>query len=68
MIYLIMNAYWEATAFELPRLPQRLRWHVAVNTSICPPDDSYLPGQEIPLEDQDAMIVGARSVIILVAR
>ena len=68
IIYLIMNAFWETASFALPRLPQRLRWHVAVNTSMGPPDDSYPPGQEIRLEDQDAMIVGARSVVILVGR
>ena len=67
IVYLILNAYWEATAFELPRLPQRLRWLVAVNTSIPPPDDAYPPGQEISLEDQNAILVGARSVVILVA-
>jgi len=67
IIYLIMNAYWETAAFALPRLPDRLRWHVAVNTSMKAPADSYPPGQEIQLEDQDAMIVGARSVVILVA-
>ncbi len=68
IVYLIMNAYWETTAFELPRPPQPLRWHVAVNTSMTPPDDSYPPGREVRLEDQNSMIVGARSVVILVAR
>lgn len=67
IVYLIMNAYWETAAFALPRLPERLRWHVAVNTSMQSPDDSCPPGQEIPLEDQQTMIVGARSVVILVA-
>ena len=68
VIYLIMNAYWETASFEMPRLPQRLRWYVAVNTGMSPPDDSYPPGQEIALEDQDSMIVGARSVVVLLGR
>ena len=63
-----MNAYWETAYFELPRLPQRLRWYVAVNTGMSPPDDSYPPGQEIALEDQDSIIVGARSVVVLLGR
>ena len=68
IVYLIMNAYWETASFELPRPPQPLRWHVAVNTAMMPPDDSYPPAHEIRLEDQNSMIVGARSVVILVAR
>ncbi len=67
ILYLIMNAYWETANFGLPRLPQRLTWHVAVNTSMSPPHDSYPPGQAMPLEDQDRMIVGARSVVLLAA-
>ena len=65
IVYLIMNAHWETATFGLPRLPQRLRWHVAANTSMRPPEDVYPPGQEIPLEDQDAIVVGPRAVIIL---
>jgi len=68
IVYLIMNAYWETATFGLPRLPQRLTWHVAFNTSMSPPQDSYPPGQEIPLEDQNAVIAAPRSIIILAAR
>ena len=67
ILYLILNAHWETASFALPRLPQRLTWHVAVNTGMSPPQDSHPPGQEIQLEDQDTMIVGARSVILLTA-
>ena len=68
ILYLIMNAHWETATFALPRLPRPLGWHVAVNTSMTAPQDSYPPGHEVPLEDQDAVIAGSRSVIILVAR
>lgn len=68
ILYLIMNAYWETAAFGLPRLPQPLWWHVSVNTSMAAPQDSFLPGHEARLEDQETMVVGARSVVILVAR
>ncbi len=68
MIYVIMNAHWETAAFELPRLSRGVAWHVAVNTSMPPPEDSYPPGGEALLDDQAEMIVGARSVAILVGR
>ena len=68
VIYMIMNAHWETAAFELPRLSRSKAWHVAVNTSMPPPHDSYPAGAEVILEDQTEMLIGARSVAILVAR
>lgn len=68
MIYVIMNAHWETALFELPRLSKGKAWHVAVNTSMPPPQDSYPPGGEIVLDEQAEMIVGARSVVILLGR
>ena len=49
-------------------MPGNIAWHDAVNTSMPPPHDSYPPGAEVVLEDQTEMIVGARSVAILVGR
>ena len=68
LIYIIMNAHWETATFDLPRLPKRKRWHVAVNTSMPAPLDSYPPGQEVELDDQTAVIAGGRSVMILLGR
>ncbi len=65
LIYVIMNAHWEFTAFDLPPLQKGVHWHLAFNTGRCPPEDSHSPGQEIVLRDQDTMTVGARSVVIL---
>ena len=68
MLYVIANAHWEAATFVLPRLPARRRWHLAVNTSMLPPRDSYPPGEDIPLGAQESVIAGARSVIVLLGR
>jgi glycogen operon protein len=68
IVYVIMNAHWETASFELPRMPRGIAWRVAVNTSMPPPQDSYAAGAEIVLDDQTEMIVGARSVAILVGR
>ncbi len=68
IVYVIMNAHWETAGFKLPRIPRGIAWRVAINTSMPPPQDSYAAGAEIILEDQTEMIVGARSVAILVGR
>ncbi len=68
LLYIIMNAHWEAADFTLPLLPKRKRWHLAINTSMPSPQDSYPAGEEIALGDPEAVIAGARSVMILVGR
>ena len=68
VIYVIMNAHWEPARFELPRLPQKIRWHLVVDTNAQPPNDSYPPGQEVFLEQQEAIIAGPRSVVILLGQ
>jgi len=67
-IYVAMNMYWEALWFELPRLPVGLQWHVFANTGVAAPGDSCEPGQEPPLADQKGLLLGDRSVAILVGR
>lgn len=67
-IYVAMNMYWEALWFELPRLPVGLQWHVFANTGVAAPGDSCKPGQEPPLADQKGLLLGDRSVTILVGR
>ena len=68
LIYVIMNALWEAALFELPRLPRRLAWYRAVDTGASTLEDCYPPGQEIMLPDQNQLPVAERSVVILLAR
>lgn len=67
-IYVAMNMYWEALDFELPRLPEGMRWHVFANTSMPPPEDINEIGKESVLENQYNFFVGPRSVIVLVGR
>ena len=68
MIYVIMNVYWETQYFDLPPLPAGSRWHTAVNTMLASPQDCHPPGDEPPLQNQRQIMVGARSVVILVGR
>lgn len=66
-IYVAMNFYWEGLAFELPKLPVSLRWHIVANTYMAPPHDIHPLGQE-PVHHGRTFVLGARSVIILVGR
>lgn len=67
-LYVAMNAHWEAHRLEIPGLPPGMRWHVFANTGLRPPEDSYLPGTEPALEDRSGLLLGDRSVVILVGR
>jgi glycogen operon protein len=66
-IYVAINTYWDALPFEMPGLPEGLRWHVFANTGIAAPDDIATPGQE-PLLADPHVLVGGRSVVILVGK
>ena len=67
-IYTVMNMHWESHLFELPALPTGGRWHVFVNTALAPPEDVWPPGSEPPLADQRWLMVGDRSVVVLLGK
>jgi isoamylase len=66
-IYLIANAHWEASTFELPKPPPGASWRRFVDTSLPPGDDALEPGAEVTVAGgrYDAF---PRSVVVLVAR
>ncbi len=67
-LYIAFNMHWDALGFALPAPPAGSRWHVFANTGATAPDDVFDPGSEPPLSAQDHILMGARSVVILVAR
>lgn len=67
-IYVALNMHWETLPFQVPQLPKGMAWHVFANTGVAAPDDSYEPGHEPSLSDQSNILVGGRSVVILVGR
>jgi isoamylase len=67
-VYVAMNMHWEAHGFELPYAGANRRWHVAFNTALPTPDDAHAFGAEPPLPDTDHILVGERSVVVLIAR
>jgi glycogen operon protein len=67
-IYVAMNMHWEDHRFELPAPHHGARWRVFANTALPPPEDVWPVGAEPALTDQRYVLVGNRSVVVLVAR
>ena len=67
-IYMAMNSYWDGLPFNLPQLPAGMKWRVFANTTMKSPNDIYEQGSEPCLENQEEIIVGGRSVVVLVGR
>ena len=59
-IYLVLNAYWEPLAFELPD-GHWCRW---IDTTLPSPED-IVPWQDAPAVTQQRYPVGPRSVVVL---
>ncbi len=67
-IYVGVNMYWDGLPFELPRPRKFAFWHVAVNTGMKSPYDIFDSAQAPLLDDQDRVIIGGRSIVVLVGR
>jgi len=65
-IYVAMNMHWQTLWFEIPRLPTSMHWHIFANTGAAIP--SYAPSTEPPLDRESGLLVGDRSVVILVGK
>lgn len=65
IVYLAINVHWEAHSMTLPHLPGGLHWHIAVNTG----DEEHILFEDpLPVLAGDSLLIGARSVIVLVGR
>ncbi|HLK56954.1 MAG TPA: glycogen debranching protein GlgX [Chthonomonadaceae bacterium] len=67
-IYAAISNYWETLEVEPPQPPAGLQWHVAVNTGMSCPSDIFPLGQEPRLENQRHLLLGPRSIIVLVSK
>lgn len=67
-VYVAMNMHWEGQWCELPGLPSGMQWHVFANTGAPAPEDIWEPGNEPLLSDQHGLLVGDRSVVILIGK
>jgi glycogen operon protein len=65
-IYVAMNMYWEPLRFQIPRFSDSDRWKVVVNTSMPAPEDIFDDEHAPELGDNREIIVGGRSIIVMV--
>jgi glycogen operon protein len=67
-IYVALNTYWDALYFHPPQLAPGKQWHLAINTSMASPEDIWPFSSEPVLGDQTSIMLGPRSVVVLVGR
>ena len=67
-LYVAMNTHWESHDFELPHLPENMKWHVFANTDMPAGQDICQLGNEVLLENQNVITVGQRSIVILIGK
>ena len=63
-IYTIFNSHWDTHNFELPQLPDGLKWYTFVNTET---DDS-ITEIEKTIYNQNNILVAPRSSLVLIAK
>jgi isoamylase len=68
LVYVAINTHWEDHWFELPQLPNDMRWHVFANTSAPDTEDIWEQDREPMLEDERGLLVAERSVVIIVGK
>ncbi len=66
-IHVMLNAYWDALVFDLPRLDPHQRWHRVLDTALSPPDDFCYPESAPPVESY-LYPVSDRSAVVLLCR
>ncbi|MDZ4798633.1 MAG: glycogen debranching protein GlgX [Bryobacteraceae bacterium] len=66
-IYVAMNMFWDGLPCSLPGPGEGKVWKVVVNTSMPGPDDFYSAADAPVLHDQHNVIVGPRSILVLIA-
>ncbi len=62
LVYIAVNAHWEAAHLTLPALPEGYQWHIAVNTGDA--RQQTFPEGSMPLAGEH-LLLGERSVIVL---
>ena len=66
-IYVALNFHWDGLPFQLPRFSDAGPWRVVVNTSMPAPEDIHDPSSAPSIGGQEQIIVGGRSVMVLVS-
>ncbi|PYS36922.1 MAG: glycogen debranching enzyme, partial [Acidobacteria bacterium] len=67
-IYVAMNMYWEGLPYQIPAPRAGECWRIVVNTSMRAPYDIFEVADAPSLGDRQEIIVGPRSMMVLVAQ
>ena len=62
-IYVAVNAHWEEHTFEMPVVPENMKWHIMAQSN----KKAYEAGREPIAGDQQKITLGPRSTAILTA-
>jgi isoamylase len=68
LIFVILNAHWEARTVRLPESRAGSRWFRVVDTSLPADEDFRDAGREVPLDPGDHYIANGRSTVLLLGR
>jgi glycogen operon protein len=68
LLFFVLNPGDELKRVRLPDVPQGLRWHRAVDTSLPAPMDFADEGQEVVLDPRDHYLVNPRSTLVLMTK
>ena len=66
IVYLAVNPYWESILIHLPKLPEPLQWHLAVDTSLSDTGGCTFEKEQMSHVGND-YLRGARTVGVLTA-
>ncbi len=66
IVYLAVNPYWQSILIHLPKLPEPLQWHLAVDTSLSDTGGCTFEKEQMSHVGNDYLI-GARTVVVLTA-
>jgi len=67
-IYVAMNMHWEMRGYELPCLPDGKKWYISINTNMNSGEDIWECGNEILVGNQKEILVGERSIMVLIGK
>lgn len=66
-LHVMLNSYWQDLDFELPALPDGVRWQRIIDTALPSPDD-ISPAAQAPSVAQGKYAVKQRSQVVLLAQ
>lgn len=65
-LHVMLNAYWEPLAFELPLLGHGDRWHRIIDTALKSPEDYCEPKTAPPYQGEQYLVQARSSAILMV--